>query len=336
MKNIFSKIEFSEATDRFLGGGKSSVVIVLLSLFITAVTSLAVFFVFVQGAEKVLVPNVVGKSLTDALLDMQVKELYPKIQLKYSENLGDKGLIIDQNPKAGSIVKAYRRVTLTVSRGMAIDYIEDYVGKNADEVRNSLELLFSGEDSFVFLPPSVYIKSDTTPGTIIAQYPEPGTPLAEKIKLQFVVSMGNETEKVELPKLEGLSIAQLLTVMQENKIVVDLELAESENAAASGSVISVDRHEETVDSYTRVNAILEIKPAAEKAENVQGIFTCELPDYPYPVPVVLSAKDSEGKTTELLSANHPGKKFTAPYDVKKGSILVLTVLGDEAARSGNL
>lgn len=321
-----------EFLENFVKYGKTSVITVILSLVIALSACLAVFFVSVQGAEKVLVPDVVGESLTDALLKMQVKELYPKIQLKYSDSPGDKGTILEQNPKAGAIVKAYRRVTLTVSRGVAIDFIEDYVGKNADEIRNDLELLFSGSDALVEVAPVVYVKDESVPGTIIAQHPSAGTSIAEKVKLQFIVSSGTEVEKIDMPILEGLSIKELLTAVAEHKIVVDLEVQENENASAEGKVVAVEKTKDTVEAYERIKAVLEVKPRDEKSENVQGVFACDLIEYPYPVPVVFSAKDPDGKVTVLLSANHPGKSFTAPYNVKKGTVLMLSVLGDETAK----
>lgn len=334
MKNIFSKIkfEFSDFTDKFLNGGKTSVIVVLVSLVLTLAACLAVFFMSVQGAEKVLVPNVVGKTLTDALLEMQAKELYPKIILKFSDKLGDKGNIIEQNPKAGAIVKAYRRVTITVSRGESIESIGDYVGRDADEVRNTLELAFSGEDSLVDLAPAVYIKDEKNAGTIIAQYPEAGTPIAEKIRLQLVVSSGEENEKVQVPEFENLSIKKMLSLMNETKLVYDFKVTENDAAPSAGKINYAEKTEKTVDAFTRLNASVEVKPAGEKDESVQGIFTCQTIEYPYPVPMVLTVKTPEGKSVELLSINHPGNTFTAPYDVKKKSTLILTVLGDEVAR----
>ncbi|MCQ2241350.1 PASTA domain-containing protein [Treponema sp.] len=334
IKNIFekAKIGFSDFTDNYLKGGMTSVITAIVSLVITFAVCLTVFFASVQGAEKVPVPDVIGESLTDALLKMQVRELYPKIQLKYSDFPGDKGTVLEQNPKAGAIVKAYRRVTLTVSRGIAIDFIEDYVGKNADEVRNSLGLLFSGADALVEVSPFVYVKDESVPGTIIAQYPEAGTSLSGKIKLQFVVSSGMETEKIEMPKLEGFDIDQLLSAMAEHKIVLDLDVKEDENAPAKGKIVDVEKTSDEIEAYTRVKAILEVKPRKEKDDMVQGIFSCKLTDYPFPVPYVLTAKDADGKTKVLISANHPGMNFTVPYNVKKNTTLVLSVMGVDKAK----
>src|SRR5574344_2359479 len=138
MKDTYNnkiKTSYSDYVDHLQNGGKSLVWTVILTFLVMVVVCLAVFFASVKGAEKVMVPNVIGKDLETALLEMQAKELYPKIQLKYSDIPGDEGTILDQNPDAGAIVKAYRRITLTVSRGVVLDQIEDYVGRKIDDVR---------------------------------------------------------------------------------------------------------------------------------------------------------------------------------------------------------
>ena len=128
------RFNFKDQVSQIQNGGKSLVITVIVAFIIMILAFLAVFFLTVQGAEKVMVPNVVGKNLTNALLDLQSKELYGKIQLRYSDLPGDQGTILEQSPDAGAIVKAYRRVTLTVSRGVAIDELADYTGENIDDI----------------------------------------------------------------------------------------------------------------------------------------------------------------------------------------------------------
>ena len=57
--------------------------------------ALAVFFVAILGAEQTMVPDVRGLELTEALLELQVKELYPRIQLRYSQSAADRGRILE-------------------------------------------------------------------------------------------------------------------------------------------------------------------------------------------------------------------------------------------------
>ena len=102
---------------------KTFLLVVIVALVFMFAICWITFFATVRGPEQVMVPNVEGKELTTALLELQVKELYPKIQLKYTDNPDDAGKILNQNPEGGSIVKAGRRVNLTVSRGVILDHV---------------------------------------------------------------------------------------------------------------------------------------------------------------------------------------------------------------------
>ncbi len=326
------KISLKECLDELKNANASLVFVVIISFFIMVLAALIFFFSFVRGAEKVMVPNVVGKNLTTALLEMQEKELYAKIQLKFSDLPGDKGNILAQDPKPGSIVKAYRRINLTVSRGVMLDFMNDYTGKNIDEVRSSLEFIFGSNDSGIKIAPTVYKMDDSQPGTILAQFPAEGTQLADKISIQFIVSSGKELKTYEIPKVEGLSIKQFLSKLDGTKMIFDFELMEAEKCSADGIIMSQDKIKEKAEAYTRINTTLTIRPKDEKAENVQGLFETELPDYPYPVPMVFEAKSLTGRETTLAEFNHTGKKVTLPYDVKKGTTLVLYVANKEVAK----
>ena len=313
-------------------GALSFVLVVLFSFFITAAVCVAVFFLTVRGAERVLVPNVVGKSLTEALLVLQEKELYPKITLRYSDLPGDKGSVLDQSPAPGSIVKAYRRVNLTVSRGIPIDYLGDYTGKQIDQVRGELDMLFSGADSLLEIAPVLYKPDPASAGTILAQDPPSGTPIEGKMTLQFVVSSGKETPKSQLPQEANLSIKDFLSRLGDYKLVFDFSLEESEEAPAEGRVELRGAAGEPSE-YSRVEAVLKIRPYSQEAQNCQGLFSVELPDYPYPVPVRLDSQDQEGNLTMEANFSHTGKSLTLPYDVKKNSTLILYVLGEEYVRT---
>ena len=333
MEDDINKRDSSKtAREKRQGGLGSLVLVVFFSFFITAAVCVAVFFLTVRGAERVLVPNVVGKSLTEALLVLQEKELYPKITLRYSEIPGDKGSVLEQSPASGSIVKAYRRINLTISRGIPIDYIGNYSGKHIDQVKGELDLLFSGADSLLEIAPVVYKRDSSPLGTILAQDPPEGTPIEGKVKLQFVVSSGGETPMVQGLQDENLSIKGFLSKIGDYNLVFDFSLVESEEAPAEGQVELSTRGGQ-VEEYSRVGAVLRIRPYSQEAQNCQGLFSVELPDYPYPVPVRLEAQDQEGNLTSEAIFSHTGKSLTLPYDVKKNSTLILYVLGEEYVRT---
>ena len=76
---------------------------------------------------------------------------------------------------------------------------------------------------------------------------------------------------------------------------------------------------------------LEEKPS-KKDDNVQGIFTDNVANYPYPVPMKLVAVPSEGDSYTILSFVHPGGQVTIPYSVPKGTTLVLYIVDKESSK----
>ncbi|MDR0390026.1 MAG: PASTA domain-containing protein, partial [Spirochaetaceae bacterium] len=146
--------------------------------------ALIVFFIAVKGAEETMVPDIRGKELTEALLELQVKELYPRIQLRYSQSARDRGTILEQDPLGGTIVKAGRRIRLVVSQGVIMDRVEDFLGRNIDDLRMELQALAASGDSGAGGPlitvkePLMYEYSQEEAGTILQQSPLPGTDIS--------------------------------------------------------------------------------------------------------------------------------------------------------------
>lgn len=330
MKKFKLGISFSEAGEGLSKGGMSVVFMLILSFLVMVASAVAVFFAFVHGPEQVMVPNVMEKSWAEALIEMQKKELYAKIQFKYSEEPGSRGTVIAQDPKPGAIVKAYRRVILTVSRGEQIERMDKYDGRNIDEVMDELKLVFAGESSLVKVADPVFIKSDLPLGTIIAQSPEEGAVFMDGDKIQFVVSSGDKDFEEEVPAITDLSIRQVNEALKKSRVIFDFELSEDKSNPKAGKIVSQEKVSPAkVRYYERVKAVLGIRPASEKDENVQGIFRTTIMDYPVPVSVRLECTDPDGRTTVVSEMMHPGLDVTVPYDVKKGSTLTFYVLNEE-------
>jgi len=310
-------------------GGGTLLFVILATFVVVGITCVAVFLASVQGAEKVMVPNVVGKPLTTALFEMQEKELYPQIQMRYSDVPGESGLVLEQNPKSGAIVKAYRRVTLTVSRGVPTSRLGDYVGLNVDVVKSDIEREFSGERPLISVKKPSFQASNEAYGTIIAQFPAANYAISEPTDVYFVVSTGNIGVTTSVPDIKGKTIEQVLKEFDSYNVVFDFTAHDAEANEKAGTVTSVTLpKEKTVPFYTRIPAEIAIA-RTEKA--VPGVFSVSLDEYPYNVSMKLEATDSEGKTTVLTKFNHSGKNLTIPYVVKPDTTLRLYVLDELAA-----
>ncbi len=319
---------FMNQVEGFSNGGLPLLITIILAFFVMILACLAVFFASVRGAEKVMVPNLVGKSWTTALLEMQERELYPKISLRYSEVPGDEGTILAQNPSGGAIVKAQQRISLTVSRGIATDSLEEYTGKQIDSVFSRLNVLFAGPSALVKVAPVAYQKDSSPAGTVLAQYPKAGTTISERMTLHLVVSSGDAVLTTTVPEITGMSVAQVLNTMKTASVIFDFTSRESAEGEKGGVVVSVEKKgEEKVPMYQRIKAEFAFPAPKETDTTVTGIFTHKLSEYPYPVPVTLECSDAEGNVSVVVDFSHPGGNLTIPYTVKKDSTLTLKVRG---------
>lgn len=304
-------------------------------LVFVGIIAVSIFFIAVRGAEQTMVPDVRGKELTEALMDLQVKELYPRLQLRYSASARDKGLILEQEPRAGTIVKAGRRIRLVVSQGLMISKVENYTGRNIDEVRMDLQTLIASSGGSPLLSlkePLMYDYSGEAPGVILSQKPEPGTDISGPVVLEFVVSRGPEDALVMVPRLAGLSITEALEQLGSSGIGFAFTLREIRPGEPGETVIFQDPQPDTgVPSNTVVHLTATV-PAEIAEGEAADLFSYTIPQNPYPLAVRLEALLPGGERVRLISTEFSGGEFTVPYRLPAGSVLVLSMLNRELHR----
>ncbi|MBQ6779802.1 MAG: PASTA domain-containing protein [Treponema sp.] len=324
------RIGFTDSMEKIQANGKGLVVVIFAAVIVMFLSCLAVFFAFVKGPEQVMVPDLEGKVWSEAMLEMQAKELYPKIQLRYTDSPDDEGKILSQNPIAGAIVKAGTRVTLTISRGVIIDHVENYVGMKLDDVRLKLQTMFTGSSRpLIVLDNPVYKPNEADAGTILEQDPPEGTVISNPVTVQLVVSRGPDYEQTRVPNLVGKSINDLLSQIGQSRLIFDFASHIAAGDEKAGTVTGQESFKtEYVKNYTRVQVEIAF-PAKSDDGLVYGIFTEQLTDYPYPVTMSLDAIPDEGNRYNLVTLNHTGGTLTIPYALPKGTELVFTVVGKE-------
>jgi beta-lactam-binding protein with PASTA domain len=297
------------------------------------IMAVGVFFIAVQGAEEIMVPDVRGKELTKALLELQVKELYPRIQVRYSQSTEDKGMVLEQDPLPGSIVKAGRRIRLVVSEGVLINTLENYVGRDVEDVRIELQTLFASTSQplLTLKEPFLYEYSPEPPGTILQQAPLPGTGISEPMELELVVSRGKEEVLITVPSLVGLSVTDALKQISGTGINFIFSIRDALGTDRPGTVAA---QEPAGQALVTVNTpvLIQVVPPEPAEGRVFGLFRYALEQNPYPLDVRLEAKLPTGETQVLLTAKYPGGEFTVPYELPVGSVLALFMLDREIYR----
>lgn len=318
-----------DIADDISGNGKTIVITSLVMLIIFIAVATLTFFISLKSAEQVMVPNVVGKDLPEALLDLQARELYPRIQLRYSQKADEKGLILEQTPNPGAIVKGGKRVELVVSQGTVIDTVQNYIGENINEVQTMIRELFtSGSRQYLQIKQPYLTQYSAEPaGTILEQEPAAGTPISSNMELTFVVSKGAQSETTQVPDMTGADLKKIYQVMQRAAVTFSFTANSTPDAAG----ITVQQQSVAAQSEVPVFSPVTLTVSLPKPKDgmVSGILKTTLAEFPYPFTVSLYAAYPNGDKDMLTSFRHPGGACSVPYTVPEGTKLSLEVLNKE-------
>jgi len=303
-------------------------------IILVGIIAVSVFFIAVHGEEKTMVPDVTGKELTAALMELQVKELYPRLQLRYSQTSRDRGLILEQEPRPGTIVKAGRRIRLVVSQGVVLNKVESFITQNIDDARLDIQTINAtagGTPLLSIKEPIMYIYSTENPGTILEQKPEAGTEISGPITIEFVVSRGRENLSATVPQLTG-SLAAALELISSSGINFQFTARERIGNERGETIVEQNPAANTrVQLNTPVNLTVTM-PERLANNEVFGIYSYSIPQNPYPLAVRLEAILPSGERQRIITVNYSGGNFTVPYKLPAGSILVLSMLNRELHR----
>ncbi len=313
---------------------KLFVSLILGTIVLVGLAAVAVFFIAVRGSEQTMIPDVKGKELTEALMELQVKELYPRIQLRYSQSAFDKGTILEQEPLPGTIVKAGRRIRLVVSEGVIIDTLGDYIGRNIEDVRMELQTIAAaaGQQFFSLNEPFMYEFSTEEVGTILQQSPEAGFSVSGPTKIDFVISKGPENAMIKVPDLVGLPMTDAIEQVGASGVMFNFSLRPVSGNQKPETVVSQNPAGGTIiESDQRVSIVVSIPSNLTNSEAF-GLFRYTLPENPYALAVRLEAILPNGDRRRLAAVEHLGGEITIPYHLPIGSTLILSMLNREMYR----
>jgi beta-lactam-binding protein with PASTA domain len=272
--------------------------------------------------------------LVNAMVRLQEKGLYARVQLRHSSTL-PKGMVIEQRPRAGSVVKAGRRIVLTVSKGPVVGQIGNYVSRDVASVRVELQSMFPAEEEqFIKIrEPIMFVYDDADPGTVIRQSPEPGTAVreGEVTYVDLVVSRGPQGNMVTTANYLGKPFRQIMDELVEKGIPFTFSSRAAQANEAGGVVVKQipAPNEEAPENTVVVLTVTEPK-RLEKGQEF-GVFTAEIVRYPILVKMDLVERGKEGDRT-IVSMRHPGGQVGIPYIKSEESQLVFYVNGQEWQR----
>lgn len=308
----------------FFGGG----------LFLFLFIYYAVFLFSVQKKETVVVPDLGGMTLSEAIITLQEYHLTPRLQLRFSEIPSELGKVIDQIPAPHSRVSVDREILMTVSRGIVIDKIPDYAGRMLSEVRAEIESQNLVSSTAIRIANPVSFVTDSAPvGEILAQSPPAGEEIGEGTPLELIVSKGNT--EIYYKAVNYLNVNYLEAVKdlaENNRPFIVQAISGNGNGSITGQTPEAGSRIPIDGLYTLTMAI----PRQDDENMVFGIYNYELPSYAAPVLVEVAAIVPNRDPEILLSSRLKGGSISIPYLLPTGSAITLTVNGRQMDRVSQL
>jgi beta-lactam-binding protein with PASTA domain len=174
--------------------------------FLSAILS----FQFTLKGEMVTIPDLVGKTVNEARVELQKKKIYlVQNGVRLHDRL-ERGKIISQDPSAESKVKFNTEVRVVLSAGKEKVKVPDLLGKNHQTIRPILEEsgLRTGKIAHVHTP-------KYAAGRIIGQYPPAQTEVGKDTPVSLLVSQGEYEVGYLMPDLIGKRAESIIAQLKE-------------------------------------------------------------------------------------------------------------------------
>ena len=140
-------------------------------------------YVLSLGSEKVAVPNVVGKSQSDAMAALKNAGFEVSVSEEASSDV-KQGNVIRQSPTSDESLEKGSTVSITVSSGKKSSEVPNVVGKSEGSAQTTL-------DNAGFRVSTEYQSSDSVKqGNVISQTPDGGSSLEPGKTVHLVISTG--------------------------------------------------------------------------------------------------------------------------------------------------
>lgn len=166
----------------------------LILFFLSAV----IFSQVLLKSEAVTVPDLTGKTVGQARTELAKKDLSVAQNGTESSDRWERGLIVRQDPAAGSRIRVTKVVRVMTSSGSEKVTVPDLVGKSLDEALTLLQAgsLAKGKLTQVHTP-------RFPAGRILDQKPKPGSVVERNLPVGLLLSQGDVDDRFIMPDLIG-------------------------------------------------------------------------------------------------------------------------------------
>ena len=186
----------------------------------------------------VTMPSYVGKMYNDVVnaassSASSSQYAFTFTEQKKNDSTHPAGTIIDQTPKAGSVVKSNAPVTLIVSSGVEPVTMPDVTDKTKDEA--SAEITAAGLKAKI-----ITVTDSVDAGTVVSTDPKAGQQVEKGSEVKVYVSSGKSNEEIAVPDVTGYSLTNAEAAIAAAGLTVGSKTYQDDDTKPKDTVISSD------------------------------------------------------------------------------------------------
>jgi serine/threonine-protein kinase len=249
---------------------------------------------------EVVVPNVVGKQVDSARNTL----VNSNLRVSVSEAFSDKvpvGMVISQNPEAGTTVKEQRTINLIVSKGTEVTVVPDLRGLNRRDAELQLKNagLTLGRVDDQYAP-------DVPADGVISQNPRPPAQVNKGTPIDIVVSKGTSPRKLVLPDFRGTPLTTVTSQLDSLKLKVGTTTDTPSDKYPPGTIVGQNPQpgSEVLEGSTVDFNVAKSASGLTKRASVQ----ITVPDGPARQTVQIVVTDANGRRVVYESSQRPGDR----------------------------
>jgi serine/threonine-protein kinase len=179
---------------------------------------------------KVTVPDLTGKSLTEATSLLAAKGLQVSSTSEKSDTVG-RGAIIRQTPKGNTEAEQGSTVTVVISSGQSAFSVPDVIGMSESKARNALE---DAKGQFKVKDKSIERDSEEKKGVVLAVSPDPNGQYPSGQEFTLTISSGKTN--VDVPNVVTQTYDDAKLTLEQAGFRVGYTFSNNPNAA-DGTVL---------------------------------------------------------------------------------------------------
>jgi eukaryotic-like serine/threonine-protein kinase len=265
----------------------------------------------VHGKKEVMIPDVKGKSIADAVNLLSPLNLGLKKDGEENDERLPVGTIIRQSPLSGMTVREGKIIRVIVSQGGKVLYVPSVLGQMARSAEIMLRSagLTIGEESTKY---SLVSKKDE----VISQDPAAGQSVERDAMVNMVISLGAPPQDIKLmPDWNGKKLDE--TVKWAAASGIALEVRREKNPAVPTDTVFKQEPALDTDITESKQAVVYVSDAGGDSSAVfSKMFRYDIPQGAGDKQIRLTMQDDNGEMELFRGSRAPGSKLELPINPK--------------------